>query len=108
MSTIQIENRPIDDIISEINTRMKTDGIEAEESDFTNLARYDRQPQVLDSYRWLVCYPVRGSNEGYYVHIATISHSGGTSTHRLLACAKMYSTENAWAIARAVARYLDL
>jgi len=111
MSTIQFEGRRISEIAQEINDRLKGDGIEPEEYGFGDRSDLDGGPKVLDSYlRSIVCYPVRGGSEGHYVHLATISHFGDASAqrHRVISLAKTYSADNAWAIARAVARYLDI
>lgn len=109
MQTIQTENRPIRDILRELNERLIAEGVHAEEYDFSELLpENDSKPTTLGTERWLICYPVRGGSEGHYVHIATIHQSASGNAHRIVGVAKCYSTENAWELVHKVNQLLDL
>jgi len=110
LTFIETENVPIADILHELNERLTADGIEAGEYLFTNMSDHE-QERTLGFYRWLICYPVRGSNEGWYIHLAAVGVQpvyGEHGSHQLIALAKTWTAENAWEIARAAARHLGI
>jgi hypothetical protein len=110
MLFIEVDKRAIKDVIAELNAGLSADGIEAGEHLFTDMSRHDDGPTIIENYRWLVCYPVRGGSEGYYVHLALLIDTPGAAAreHRLIGLAKTYAVDNAWEIAKAAARLLDL
>jgi hypothetical protein len=109
------EGRSLRNVLYELNLRIKAEGIEFGESDFSAFAFSEEYVPWPSGYRWLVCYPVRGSNEGWYVHIATIGQPEAKGTgndyvnaHRIIALAKTWDAQSAWAIAQAVWHHLDI
>jgi hypothetical protein len=111
--SIETDNRPVADVLRELNERLTADGIEAGEYRFCDATQLlPAGPIIIGGYRWLACYPVRGGSEGWYVHLAAIAgpHDRPPTrrSHLLLAVAKTWTAESAWEIARAAARHLDI
>ena len=108
--TITWENRPVGDVLRELNRRLDADDIEFGESDFSDMTAYlDGSDRRMPRCRWLVVFPVRGGSEGWYVHVeAIIDRPDRVRVNQLLGLAKTWSPDSAWEIARAAARHLDI
>ena len=108
-----LQGRPVRDILKELNAALTAMGLEGE-GPFTDLSYlHQKSPKWPSEFRWMGVYPVRGSNEGWYIHIDVLSkldpESGfiryAEATH--VATMKVLVEETAWQIARATAKLLD-
>jgi hypothetical protein len=112
ITPVEVEGRPAGAVIAELNARMAEAGIEFGEYEFGDMTRYDDQDdKVCNDYRWIACFPVRGSNEGYYVHVELLAHRKGRTnpdTRRLIGLAKTWTWESACEIANAAGAFLDV
>jgi hypothetical protein len=109
----ETDHRPVADVLRDLNDRLTANGVEAGEYLFTDATTLlPGDPRTVGSYRWLVCYPVRGGSEGFYVHLAEIADPSDRRAtrraHRLLGIAKTWTADSAWEIACATARHLDI
>lgn len=104
------DGRLVMDVIAEVNARLDVDGIEFGESPFSDMTAYlSSDDRVMPPCRWLVCFPVLGSNEGWYIHIAAIiDRPDRLREHRLLGLAKTWTAASAWQIAQAAAHHLGI
>lgn len=98
----RLDGRRIIDILADVNAAMKAAGIEAEEYGFNDMT--GRQPSDEQLWpakpTWIGCYPVRGDNEGYYVHITLVFRGDQTGpSARMIGLAKTYSWRNALELA---------
>lgn len=108
LQPIETDNRTIQEVIDDLNRKIKSAGIEFGENKFsfqdyiTDLNPDDPFPP----YRWIHCSAVHGSNEGYYVHICLMPTRFDKNPAILLAVAKTWTRENALEIAAAATRIL--
>lgn len=109
-----LKGRPIKDILEEVNAVLKDRNIEEEETYFSeadwNLPD-DRKVWPGD-WRWVSCFPVRGTSEGYYIHIEIIHQDPAdrpTSDYRrrLIGMAKCWRWETALAMAAVAAELFE-
>jgi hypothetical protein len=113
-ATFEPEGRTVWSVLRDVNRYVMESGIEFGESSFCDMSRYgDRNlPQLRKDAagdtlwptpaRWVLCTPVKGSNEGFYIHIATMEYvSDKGPLYRMLGSAKTWSWESALAIANA-------
>lgn len=119
MDNFKVKGRKIADIVWDVNEILKEFGVQEEEGLFHDSTRHDRLapkawPDVVaDKLRWVACYPVRGSNEGLYVHIDLIFQPNPYEkiepNRRLLmiATAKCYSWAWATNVAGIVSRIFE-
>jgi hypothetical protein len=100
------EGREIKDVLRELNQAIEAAGIEFGENSFSWL-RYDKcAPDRFEDYRWIDCTAVRGSNEGYYIHITLVPREYDRKPSILIATAKTWDWASALAIAAAATRLL--
>ena len=93
-----LEGRNLGDILRDVNAAMKAAGIEADEYNFSDMTLYfDPADRIWPTIpAWVACYPVRGDNEGFYVHITLIFRfSRPDPAVRMIGLAKCYTWENA-------------
>ena len=103
---VNLDGRPIHDVISDLNASIEATGIEFPEGGFS-LSRHDPSlPSTFDEFRWIDCTAVRGANEGYYVHVTAIPRDHDRSPSRLVSMAKTWDWATALAIAAAATRLL--
>lgn len=93
-----LEGRSVGDILKDVNAAMQAAGIEAEEYDFSDMTRYldaaNRGWPTIPA--WVACFPVCGTNEGFYVHIELIFRQEIPNLQRrLIGLAKCSTWENA-------------
>ena len=105
---IDLDGKTVGQIVQEVNRRLALDGVEFGESDFCDMAKLCGQTQELAPYRWITVYPVRGSNEGWYIHIDALMGEGRGWSRRPLGQAKTWTRESAWEITQAAARVLGV
>lgn len=91
---IDTDGHTISQVIEALNKRLRDLGEDDElyYYSFSDMAKYEVQAGRCSPYwppsAWIACFPVRGSNEGYYVHIEALERTGH---RRLLALAKLES-----------------
>ena len=104
------DGRPAADVLRELNDRLDADGVEFGESKFSDMTAYlAESDRRIPRCRWLVCFPVRGGSEGWYVHVeAIVDRPDRVRVNHLLGLAKTWSPESAWQITQAAARHLDI
>ena len=100
---IPTEGRYVQDVIGDLNRRLS----ELPDDEPIHYYRFDVPHSVQHMPRWpygawIGCFPVRGSNEGYYVHVHAICRDG---TNQLLALCKIEDEDRAILLA-AIAFYL--
>ena len=141
---IPTEHRTVREVLRDVNTRLTHEGIEAGESNWSDMTRYldaHRPAMASSNYdyskpwptraRWIVAYPVTGSNEGYYLHLDaiyqpstlfaedfdkakakdpnTFSLKESQVDHRIvLGQAKTWEWDNAWQIAKRTGELLGV
>lgn len=110
IAPITWDDRLVGDVLRDLNACLKADGVEFGENDFTDMtASFSADGRQMPNCRWLVCFPVRGGNEGWYIHVeAIIDRPDRSRVNRLLGLAKTWSVESAWAITQAAARHLNI
>ena len=118
-ATFEPDGRTVADVLRDVNRYVVDAGLEFGEYDFSNMVRYDRVYAKTDvplqhndagdaiwpeKYRWVICSPVKGGSEGYYIHLATVEARDGAMLpdYRMLGLAKTWTWESALAIANAV------
>lgn len=104
LTPIQVYDRPLKELLSELNQKIKDAGIEFGETDF-GLMFLSEPENTFPQCRWISVYPVPGENEGIYIHIDAIrqSHHKGP---QLMSVAKTWTWESALAISAAASRLL--
>ena len=94
------------DVMAQVNARLDADGIEFGEYPFSAMTEIG---EAMPACRWIAVFPVMGSNEGWYIHIAAIiDRPDRLREHRLLGLAKTWTAASAWQIAQAAARHLGI
>jgi hypothetical protein len=135
---IPTEHRTVREVLRDVVARLKHEGIQAGESDWSDMTRYDGDkldynysaPWPMRA-RWIVAYPVTGSNEGYYLHLDSIYQAsslfgddlakakakdpntfslkeGRVDRRIVLGQAKTWDWDNAWQIAKRTAELLGV
>ena len=91
-----------------LNAHLQAVEIAPDEYNFSSVDPID----VPRDYRWLVAFAVRGSSEGYYVHVGAITHIGDSVTHDRMyvdfGFCKTYAPDNARLIASRAQEFLDV
>jgi YodL-like len=136
---IPTEHRTVCEVLRDVNVRLHHEGIDAGESDWSDMTRWNRGEPHDYNYsmpwperaRWIVAYPVTGSNEGYYGHLEAIYQPStlfgedlekakkkdpntfgvkeGRFDRRIpLGQAKTWEWDNAWQIAKRTAELLGV
>lgn len=113
--------RPVHEVLAEVNARIKADGIEFDETDFSSMLRYsesaigDPAPHPRGAETWpavrrLFVFPVTGGSEGHYVHIAGIAEDPPAERkHVTIALCKTFQGwDHAVRIAEAAGRHLGV
>lgn len=95
--------RPIGDLISELNAAVKAAGVEFGENEFSFFSYHPDMPETFEPFRQIYCYATRGSNEGYYVSIAAERRG----QRQLIGSAKTWDWASALAIAAIGSRLLS-
>lgn len=103
---IAIEGRPVHDVIRELNVAITATGLEFGENEFSAFRYGPNPPETLPAFRWIDCSAVRGSNEGFYLHISVVPPDHDRSPTLLLATAKTWDWASALAISAAATRLL--
>jgi len=93
---VAADSKMVQVVIEQLNRRLRDlpHTVDLHHYDFTVMVpvlREDKTPVLWPSRDdpWLACYAVRGSNEGYYVHISHVPRvTGPNVTPTLLAVAK--------------------
>lgn len=115
--------RTIQDVLDELNAKLKLEGREPDEYGFSNMTKY-RDPAYMaegprkygqyalpwPEYRRIAVFPVTGNSEGHYIHIEIISpeRKDGTHTVECIGLAKTFrGWDHACRIAGAAARLLQ-
>ncbi len=99
------EGKPFKDVIAEVNLYLKSIGITHEL--FGEVTGWEEHPilgAMPERWQWIACYPVKGSSEGYYIHIDILFHNG---TRTMFGLAKVWDWESACLRANAAAKILN-
>lgn len=109
LEPINIDNRKICDIINDVNDAINNAGIEFGENDFSILGLTpNSKPECLfPDYRWIHCSAVRGSNEGFYIHICAMPSNWDNKPPILIASSKTWTWNSALLIAAAATKLLS-
>lgn len=107
VTPIAVEGRPVADVMDDLNRAIKSTGIEFGENEFSELRYVSGSPALFENFRWIDCTAVRGSNEGYYVHVSLVPRRHDLEPSRLVATAKTWDWASALAIAAAATRFLN-
>lgn len=111
--TIVIDyRRKIQDVLDELNTKLVAEGLEFDESRFTNMTKWEDPAYKPSGYRefslpWpkyrrIAVFPVTGTSEGHYVHIEVILDSedhikaGGLISVAPIRCIALCKTFRGW------------
>ncbi len=100
------------EVIQEINAGLPEALKENMESEFSDMAELTSDVSgavTFPEYRWIAVFPVTGANEGFYIHLETISddEDGRGQTRKMIGSAKVWNKADAWEIARHVGDALD-
>lgn len=101
---IPTEGRYVKDVIEDVNRRLR-ELSDDEPMHYYRFATYHHTVEHNPRWpyaAWIGCFPVRGSNEGYFVHVHAILRDG---TNQLLAICKIEDEDRAIELA-AIAFYL--
>lgn len=102
------EDRPIYDVLTELNKALLDAGLEFGENEFGDFTRHEEDPakHLFSDYRWVECSAVRGGNEGYYIHLWLHSNRHDIKPARMIASGKTWTWASALAIAAATTALL--
>ena len=106
LSQDELETMPVRDILSLLNAHLRQLDLVPCENDWSHLLR-DQGDGQLPAYRWLDVTVVRGSNEGWYLHLTCVPRQHDRVPSILIATAKGYDRAHMWRIAEATAIFLD-
>jgi hypothetical protein len=107
LKPMAVEGRPVAEVMDDLNQAIKTTGIEFGENEFSELRYLSDTPAIFENFRWIDCTAVRGSNEGYYIHVSLVPRRHDREPSRLVATAKTWDWASALAIAAAATRFLN-
>jgi len=96
--------RPIGELIDDLNAAVKAAGIEFGENEFSFYFYHPDMPETFEAFRQVHCYASRGSNEGYYINV--IAERVGHPP-KMIASAKTWDWASALAIAAVGTRVLS-
>jgi hypothetical protein len=112
LAPMRVEGRDLSLVLAELNQRIEAAGIEFGENSFSTYSwSYEAGcPDTFRDHRWIEVSAVRGSNEGYYLHIRLVMRArfgaGSMPATYLISTAKTWTWESALLIAAATTRLL--
>ncbi len=109
--------RKVQDVLDELNAKLKAEGLEPDEHGFSNMTKYD-DPKYMEEprkysqyslpwpeYRRIAVFPVTGGSEGHYIHVIVLDVKNGYTS---IGLAKTFrGWDHACRISAAAARLLQ-